>query len=94
MVIDMTIALEQVDHGEIGRRLAVGHGGTLEYRPPLGVVRVDELVYQALFPHAGLPDYGRHLAMPRSSSFHGLLQRPQLLLPPDEAGEPTGHAGL
>ena len=46
-VFDMTVALEQVNDGEVGRRLAIRHGGTLEHQPPLGVVRVQELVDQA-----------------------------------------------
>jgi hypothetical protein len=30
VVVDMTVAFEQVKHGKIGRRLAIGHGGTLD----------------------------------------------------------------
>ena len=94
VVVDMTVALEQVEHGEVGRRLAVGHGGTLEYRPPLRVVGVDELVDQARLPHAGLPDHGDDLAMPRPGLLQRLLQGRQLLLPSHEAGEPTRRCGL
>jgi hypothetical protein len=58
------------------------------------VVRVDELVDQARLPHARLADYSHHLAMPRPGPLQGLLQGRQLLLPPDEAREPTCYAGL
>ena len=90
----MAIAFEQVDDREIRRRLAVGHRGALKYRPPLCVVRVDELIHQARFPHAGFPNYGHHLAMPRPGLLQGLLQGRQLLLPPYETGEPACRAGL
>ena len=58
------------------------------------MVRVDELVDQARLPHAGLPDHGDYLAMPRPGLLQRLLQGRQLLLPSHEAGEPTRRCGL
>ena len=37
-VLDMAVALEQVDDREIGRGLAVGHRGALQHPPALGAV--------------------------------------------------------
>ena len=54
-VLDMAVALEQVDDREVGRGLAVGHRGALQHPPALGVVGVDELIDQARLAHPGLP---------------------------------------
>ena len=91
VVVDVGIAFEQVNHREIGRRLAVRHRGTLG-QTTLRVVRVDELVHQARFPHP-LPRPRHHLAMPAPARSRPAQGR-QFLLPPDEAGEPACRAGL
>src|SRR5215468_2918184 len=90
----MTVALEEVDDGEVWCRLAIRDRGAFEDQPPRRVVRVDELVDQARLPHAGLPHQRHHLAMTGPSPLQGLLQCRQLVLPPYEAGEPPCCAGL
>ena len=87
-VVDMAVALEQVDDGEVGRGLAVGHRGALQHPPALGAVGVDELVDQARLAHARLPHQRHHLAMPGLRLCQGLVQGLQLLLPPHKAREP------
>ena len=73
VILQVAIALEQLDHGEIGRRLTVGHRGALEHAPALGVVRVRKFIDQARFPHPGLAHECYHLAMPGSGLFQGLV---------------------
>src|SRR4030095_3814446 len=92
--LHMAVALEQVDDREVRCRLAIRYRGAFEDQPPWRVVRVDELIDQARFAHAGLADHGHHLAMPRTGPLQRLLQRRQLLLPSYEAGEPARRAGL
>ena len=77
-VLDVAVALEQVEHREVGRGLAVGHRGALQHQPALGVVGVDELVDQARLAHAGLAHQRHHLACPAPARCQGLLQRLQL----------------
>ena len=85
---------EQVNDGEVRRRLAVGHRGALEHGPPLRVVRVQELVEQAGLPYARLPHDRHDLAVAGPGMLKRLLQGSQLRLPPDEAGEPQRRGGL
>jgi hypothetical protein len=42
----MDIALEEIDHREVGGRLAVGDGGRLEHQPVAGMRGMDELIDQ------------------------------------------------
>ena len=58
-VLHVAVALEQVDDGEVGRGLAVGHRGALQHPPALGAVGVDKLIDQAGLAHARLPRPGR-----------------------------------
>ena len=43
-LVDMDIAPEQVEHGEVRGRLAVGYGGAFQDPPALGLRRVEQLV--------------------------------------------------
>ena len=54
-VVGMAVALQQVDDGELGRGLAVGHRGALQHTPALGVMGVDTLVHQAGLAHTRFP---------------------------------------
>ena len=85
-VVHMAVALEQVDHGEIGRGFAVGHRGALQHAPALGAMGVDELVDQARLPHASLAHRGHHLAVPRPRPLQRLRQR----LPTRSAARQSG----
>ena len=93
-VVHMTIALEQVNDGEIGRGFAVGHGGTLQDPPALEVVRVDELIDEAGLSDPGLPDQGYHLPVSGPRPFQSLDQGRQLCVAADEASEPAGRGRL
>ena len=70
-VVHMAVALEQVDDGEVGRGLAVGHRGALQHPPALGAVGVDTLIDQARLAHARLPHQGHHLAVARPAPVPG-----------------------
>ena len=56
MLLDVGVALEQINHREVWRRLAVGHRGTLQHQPALRVMRAQELVDQARLAHARFAD--------------------------------------
>ena len=81
-VVHMAVAFQQVNDGEVGRGLAVGHRGTLQHAPALGAVGVDKLMHQARLPHTCFPHQGDHLAVARLCLCQGLVERLQLLLPP------------
>src|SRR5439155_11825960 len=49
-LLDVAVALEQVDDREVRCRLAIGHRGTLQHPPALRVVGVDALIEQARLP--------------------------------------------
>src|SRR5207244_12869267 len=93
-LLDVAVALEQVNDREVGRSLAIRHRGALQHQPPRCVMGMDELIDQARLSHARLADHGHHLAMTRPGPLQRLLQNSQLLLPSHEAGEPTRRAGL
>src|SRR4029453_16191557 len=94
VVIEVSVAFEQVNDGEIGCRLAVGHRGAFEHQPAVGAVRMYELVDQARLPHARFPDHRYKLPMASSGPLQGVVERLDLCLPSDEAGEPTGGGRL
>jgi hypothetical protein len=71
-LLDVTVALDQVDHRKIRRGLAIGNRGALQDQPPLGAVAVDDLIDQTRLPHPGLADDGHQMAMLRSGLRQGL----------------------
>jgi hypothetical protein len=84
-VLDMRIALEQVNDREVRRGFAIGHRGTFEHQPPLGAVRMDKLIGQPGLPHTRLAHHRHHLAMARAGPCEGALERLDFRLPPDKA---------
>ena len=93
-LVEVAVALEQVDDGEVGRRLAVGHRGALQHQPALGVGGMDELIGQTRLAHAGLAHQRHHLAVPGCRLRQRLVQGLELVLPPDKARQPPGGCGL
>ena len=93
-VVHMTIALEQVHDGEIGRGFAVGHGRTLQHPPTLRVVRVDELIHQAGLPYPGLTDHRHYLPVSGPRTLQGLHQHREFGVAADKAREPAGRGRL
>ena len=93
-VLDVGIALEQVDDREVRRGPAVGHRGAFQHAPALGGVAVHELIHQARLAHPGLAEQGHELALPLGGLRQRLRQRRQLLIAPDKARQPTRHSGL
>ena len=90
----MAVSPEEVEHREVGRRLAVGDRRTFEHEPSLGTVGMHKLIDQARFPNPGLSHYRRHLPMPRTGLLQGLLQRLQLMVPSDKPAQPTRRSRL
>ena len=93
-VLDVTVGFEQVTDRQVRRGLAVGHGATLQPQPALRVVRLEELIDQARFAHAGLAQQRDHLPLARPGAGQRLLQGLQLRLPPDKGRQPPGDGGL
>ena len=93
-VLDVDVALEQVNDRKVGRRLAVGHRGTLQHPPALRVVGVDTLVHQAGLAHPGLPHYRHDLAVARAGLLQRLAHGGEFRLAPDKAGEAPCGSGL
>ena len=69
--LDLEVALEQVDHGQVAGGLAVGDRGALEDQPALGPMGVGELVDEARLAHARLAHDGDHLAVARAAPARG-----------------------
>ena len=90
-ILDLEIALEEVDHRQVGGRLPVGAGARLHDEPPVGPVGVRHLPDQSRLPDARLPDEGDHLTGPRSGPTDGLADLFQLRRPADEPGEAAGR---
>ena len=94
LVADLEVALEQIDHGQVARGLAVGDGRGFQDYPVLHPMRVGELVDQPRLAHAGLADDRDHLA-PTGA---GLAEHPpqvlDLSVAADEAGEAPEGRGL
>ena len=93
-LVEVTVALEQVDDGEVGRRLAIGHRGALQHPPALRGVGMDKLIDQARLAHTGLAHQRHHLAVPGCRLRQRLVQGLELVLPPHKARQPPGGSGL
>ena len=63
VVLNMGVALEQVNHREIRRGLAVGDGATFQDEPALGAMGLRELPEEPGLAHPGLADDRHHLAL-------------------------------
>ena len=85
LVADLEVALEQVDHGQVAGRLAVGDGGGFENQPILHPMGVGELVDEPGLAHAGFAHDGDHLAATRASLFEHSAQVLDLGVAADEA---------
>jgi hypothetical protein len=59
-LLDLEVALEEVDHRKVAGRLAVGDGGTLEGQPPLQAMRVAELVDEPRLAQPVLSENSSH----------------------------------
>src|SRR5262249_47710424 len=93
-LLDMRIALEQVNDREIWRSFAIGHRGTFEHQPALGVVGMDNLIGQTRLPYTSLANNRYHLAVTRVGSLKGVPECLEFRLPSDKARQPPCHCRL
>ena len=93
-VLDLEVALEQVDRRQIAGGLAVGDRGALEDQPSRQAVRLDELVDQPGLADAGLADDRHDLAVPLSTLGVRAAQLLQLRVAADEARQTAADGGL
>src|SRR5713226_8510438 len=91
---DLEVRSQQLDHRQVARRLAVGDGPGLDDQTALGAVRVRELPEQPRLAHAGLTDYGDHLALAGLRLREGGEQSIHLGVAADEGGQTPGRRGL
>ena len=88
-VLDLEVALEEVDHRQVARRLAVRDRGALEDQPALQAMRVGELVDEARLAHPRLADDRRHLTVTVAGELLGAAELLQLGVAADEARQPA-----
>ena len=93
-VLDLEVALEQVDDRQVAGRLAVGDGARLQDEPAVDAMGVRDLPDEPRLPDPRLPDEGDHLAVAGAGPLEGLAKLLQLGLPPDEAGEAARGGGV
>src|SRR6185369_6686691 len=91
---DPEVGPQQVDEWEIRRRLAVGHRGTRDDEAVLDAMRVGELVIQARFADAGLPNHRYDLATPGLRVAECLVQLLHLGGSPDKCRQPARRCRL
>src|SRR5215475_6116225 len=70
-VLDLEVALEELDDGQIARSLGVGDTSTPQYEPALQRMRVGKFIGKARLAHASLAHEGGNLA----ATFAGKLQK-------------------
>ena len=94
VLLDVGVALEQVNDREIRGGLAIGDRGALQHQPGTGAVRVDKLVHQARLAHTGLADQRHHLAVPRPRPLLGVAEGVEFRLPPHKGESAPRHGSL
>src|SRR5258705_7638324 len=93
-LVQLEVALEEIDHRQVAGSLAVGEGGRFQGEPRLDAVGVSELVQEAGLPHPGFPDQGDDLAVAVTREGECPLDLLDLGLAADEAGEPPDRGRL
>jgi len=68
------VDLEQIDHGEIGRHLAIRHGAHFQHEPAVDMQWVGHFPQEARLPHPRLPSDIHELAAPMSYRGHAAPQ--------------------
>jgi hypothetical protein len=83
----VAIAPQQVKDREVGRGLAVGHGGAVEHQPALGLGGLDKLGEQPRLSHPCLAHHRHDLAVAHAGPVEGVPELLELGGTADEAGE-------
>ena len=87
-VVNVEVALEQVDDRQIGGGLAIGGRRALQQEPALRARSLGELVEETGLADPRFPDDRHHLAVPSPSLFQRLVQGRELRLPPHKGVNP------
>jgi hypothetical protein len=93
VILDREVALDQINHREIGRPLAVRDRAGLEDEPAVDAVRVGDFPDQTRLPHAGFPHDRHHVPMTAGGETEGLVELVKLYLAPHEAGQLAHRRG-
>jgi hypothetical protein len=93
-MLDLEVALEEVDHRQEARRLAVRDGGAFERQPALQAVRVGELIEQPRLTHARLAHHRDHLTVTVFGELLGTAELFQLGVTPNELRQSAPSDGL
>jgi len=94
VVADAEVAAEEVDEGQVRRRLPEGDGERFQGETAGRAVQPFELQEQAGLADAGVADDAHDLAVPLLGQLQRLLELVQFAGPPHEGGEAAPGAGL
>jgi hypothetical protein len=87
--LDLEVALEEIDHRQVTRRLAVRDRSSLEDPPALQAMRVEKLVDEPRLAHPRLADDRPDLTVAIDRELLGAAELLQLGIATDEAGQPA-----
>src|SRR6516225_7744909 len=79
-VFDAEVSLEEIDHWQVARCLAIGHRTGLEDEPVLHAMRVGDFPDQARLAYASFPHYGDDLPTASCGTCERLAENLKLIL--------------
>ncbi len=85
--LDLEVALQQVDDGQVGGSLTVGDGAGLEDEPVRAAVGMSEFPVEAGLAHAGLADDRHELTVSAAGALESLAELGEFGVAADEAAE-------
>src|SRR5262249_44849451 len=92
--LDLEVALQEIDHREVGAGLTVRHRACLEHEAPLCVVGVGEFPDKTRFAYPRLSHDRHDLAVPRPRPLKGFEHQVHLRLAANEPREAAGSGRL
>src|SRR5215831_12586590 len=93
-VLDLEVTLEEIDHRQVARRLAVRDRGAVEDQPILEPMGVRKLVDETRLAHPSFAHHRRHLTMAGGGELLGPAQLLQFGVAPNELGEAAAGGRL
>ena len=92
--LELKVALQKIDHREVGAGLAVRHRACLQHQAPLCVVGVGEFPDKTRFAYPRLSHDGHDLAVPRAHLLQGFEHHVHLCFAANEPREAAGSGRL